>query len=216
MREKSNSVDNYILELYGPIEERFEKIEKDLKKENLFGINIGPAEGIILSFLMRTHNVQTVLEIGTQYGYSTLWLLQYLPQNGKLVSIEKNPIHYQKAKDHIRDDRCTFFCDDAKNVLKNQLANESFDLVFIDANKKSYPQYLEYAKEHVPVGGLIVGDNTFLMNSVFAENGDHRIDPSLVQAMRRFNQELFSDNRFASCIIPTKEGLTIGYKLREH
>lgn len=213
MRDKSSRIDEYLLQLHGPLDANWTRVEEALEKDDLLGINIGLTEGLFLSFLVKALKIKTVLEIGTQYGYSTLWFLKHLAQDGRIISIEKNEIHHKKAKEHVVDERCTLLLGDAQILLQTELNEHEFDLIFIDANKKAYPQYLAYAKEHVSKGGLIVGDNTFLMNSVFADSsGEQRIDPKLTKAMREFNKELFSDSRFVSCIVPTTEGMTIGLK----
>ena len=214
MRDKNNLIDEYLLQLHGPLEAPWKKVEEALINDDLLGINIGVTEGLILSFLVKALNVKSVLEIGTQYGYSTLWFLKNLPVDGQLISIEKNEIHYQKATEHIQDHRCTLLKGDAQTLLQTELKEHSFDLIFIDANKKAYPQYLKYAKEHVVEGGLIVGDNTFLMNTVFQSSDPRGVDPKLIDAMREFNRDLFSDRRFVSCIFPTSEGMSIGFKLK--
>jgi caffeoyl-CoA O-methyltransferase len=83
-----------------------------------------------------------------------------------------------------------------------------FDLVFIDADKVSYPAYREWAAKHLRVGGLILADNTFAWGGIETSKED---GPS---ALRAFNQAQAEDNRFRSSIIPTAEGLTAGVKLR--
>lgn len=214
MRDKHNVIDDYLLQLHGPLESQWTRVEEALKKDDLLGINIGVTEGLILSFFVKALNVKSVLEIGTQYGYSTLWFLKHLPPEGQLISIEKNEVHHQKATEHVQDPRCTLLKGDAQVLLETELKDHQFDLIFIDANKKAYPKYLKYAKEHVAEGGLIVGDNTFLMNSVFESSDVTTIDPKLVNAMREFNRDLFADTRFVSCILPTSEGMSIGFKKR--
>jgi predicted O-methyltransferase YrrM len=209
MRDNTNSVDNYLVELTGPLDAAMGRVEEQLRKDDLFGINIGVTEGVILSFLVKAFKVRSILEIGTQYGYSTLWLLKNLPSQGTLVSIEKDPKHFSQSQENIKDPRCTLIHGDAKAILLENLKSSKFDLIFIDANKKAYPEYLKYAKEHINEGGLIIGDNTFMLNSVFKETTGSKVDKSLTEAMRLFNREIFSDSRFTSCILPTTEGLTV-------
>lgn len=209
MRDKTNYVDNYLVELTGPVDPAMGRIEEQLKKDDLLGINIGVTEGVILSFLVKAFNVRSILEIGTQYGYSTLWLLKNLPSHGTLVSIEKDSKHFSQAQENIKDPRCTLMHGDAKTILIEELKTAKFDLIFIDANKKAYPEYLKYAKEHINEGGLIIGDNTFMLGSVFKETTASKVDKSLTEAMRLFNKEIFTDSRFTSCILPTGEGLTV-------
>lgn len=213
MRKDENPIDNYVLSLTGSLlPEAFTHIESELKKDDLFGINIGVTEGVLLAFLVKAFKVRSILEIGTQYGYSTQWFLKNLAQDGTLITLEKNPDHHAKAKTLVQDGRCTFHCGDAQVILKEQLQNKTFDLIFIDANKKAYPEYLRYAREHINTGGLIIGDNTFMTGSVFAD-AKTTVDPKLTEAMRTFNREIFADARFTSCIVPTAEGMTIAYKM---
>lgn len=211
MRDKINPIDTYLLELTGPLDASFQEVERQLKRDDLFGINIGVTEGVILAFFVAAFQVKSVLEIGTQYGYSTKWFLKNLPQDGTLITLEKNEGHFRQASENLNDPRCTIMCGDAKSILSGQLAQKKFDLIFIDANKKAYPDYLRYAKDHVTSGGLIIGDNTFMKNSVFSDAGETKVDPQLTEAMRLFNREMFSDSRFVSCIFPTTEGLTVAY-----
>lgn len=213
MRTEINPIDNYVISLQGPLPAIFTQIEDQLKADGLFGINIGITEGKFLSFLVKAFGVRSILEIGTQYGYSTQWFLKNLPQDGSLTTIEKDETHYEKAKANVQDSRCHLLCGDAQVILHEQLKDKTFDLIFIDANKKAYPEYLKYAREHVSAKGLIVGDNTFMKGSVFENAKSTGVDPKLTEAMRVFNREIFSDSRFTSCIVPTAEGMTIAYKL---
>lgn len=212
MRADTNPIDTYLLSINAPLPSVFGQIEERLKKDDLWGINIGATEGMFLAFLVKAFRVRSILEIGTQYGYSTQWFLKNLPADGELVTLEKDPAHHETAKTHVQDTRCTLLCGDAQVLLKEKLQDRSFDLIFIDANKKAYPEYLSYAREHINSGGLIVGDNTFMMGSVFP-GAQTTVDPKLTEAMRTFNHEIFADSRFTSCIVPTAEGMTIAYKI---
>lgn len=82
------------------------------------------------------------------------------------------------------------------------------DLVFIDADKESYPAYLAWAAHHLKVGGLVIGDNCF----AFGEIVDGR--SAGAEALREFNKELAQGGRFRSTLLPTGEGLTVGVKVR--
>lgn len=213
MRDKQRLIDEYIKELNGPPGPAFVEIERQLKQDGIYGINIGITEGTLLAFLVRAFKVKSILEVGTQYGYSTMWFLKNLPQDGKLVTLEKNQVHYEQARQNIKDPRCTLLCGDARILMAGTLEDQTFDLIFIDANKKAYPDYLSFAKDHVNPGGLIIGDNTFMKDSVFPGAIESKVDTALTKAMRTFNQEIFNDKRFESCIVPTGEGLTIGYRI---
>ena len=84
-----------------------------------------------------------------------------------------------------------------------------FDLCFIDADKVSYPAYLEWAAENLRVGGAVLADNAFGFGEVVKKGGDEGI-----RAIREFNEELASGGRFRATMIPTEEGLALGVKVR--
>jgi predicted O-methyltransferase YrrM len=210
MRSPKDLIADYIQSLKGDLSPELKKIGEQLVQDKKWGINIGSAEGHILQFLIRSFRVKTILEIGTQYGYSTQWMLEALPVEGSICTLEKDEAHHAMAKSLVRDSRVTFMAGDAVDILQS-LDGRKFDLIFIDANKKAYPVYLDWALKHVPSGGLIVGDNTFLFGQVYAEEPDPQKN-DLRKAMHQFNQRLLSDPQFFSCLLPTSEGLTIAIK----
>lgn len=210
MRSSNDLIANYIQSLKGELSPELKKIGEQLVQDKKWGINIGSGEGHILQFLIRSFKVKNILEIGTQYGYSTQWMLEALPPEGSICTLEKDEAHHAMAKSLVCDPRVTFMVGDAVEILQS-LDGRKFDLIFIDANKKAYPVYLDWALKHVPSGGLIVGDNTFLFGQVYAEEPDPQKN-DLRKAMHEFNQRLLSDPQFFSCLLPTSEGLTIAIK----
>lgn len=214
MRRSDGQTDDliarYIQSLKGELSPALKNIGEQLVKDKKWGINIGSTEGHILKFLIQSFRVKSILEIGTQYGYSTQWMLEALPAEGSICTLEKDEAHHAMAKSLVRDPRVTFMAGDAVEILQS-LGDKTFDLIFIDANKKAYPTYLDWSLEHVSSGGLIVGDNTFLFGQVYAQEPDPQKN-DLRKAMQEFNQRLLSDPRFYSCLLPTSEGLTIAIK----
>lgn len=211
MRSSNDLISNYIQSLQKPRSRALLAIEEQLRQDDKWGINIGAIEGQILQFLIQSHGVRSVLEIGTQYGYSTQWMLEALPAEGRLISLEKDPEHHRWASSFIKDSRAQFLLGDARDLLKS-LGAEKFDLIFIDANKKAYPEYLAWAEHHVASRGLIVGDNTFLFGEVFQNEAPEGSQRGLWQAMRLFNERLLQNPDFNACILPTAEGLTVAVK----
>ncbi len=207
----SVQITDYVQSLLPPKSATLLRMEEILKKDEKWGINIGAVEGHLLQFLIRSFQIENVLEIGTQYGYSTQWMLEALPAHGSMVTLEKDPEHFKVATSLIADARCRFELGDARELLQKK-QNDIFDLIFIDANKKAYPDYLAWAMEHVTSGGLIIGDNTFLFGQVFIGAQAEGSQRSLQSAMRQFNETLMKDPRFHACIIPTSEGLTVACK----
>jgi caffeoyl-CoA O-methyltransferase len=211
MRTSEDQIANYVQSLKGDLSPALQKIGDQLRKDKKWGINIGSVEGQILQFLIRSFNCKKILEVGTQYGYSTQWMLEALPSDGSILTLEKDEAHHATAKMLVQDSRVNFLLGDAVEMLQS-LGNETFDLIFIDANKKAYPVYLEWALNHVKSGGMIIGDNTFLFGQVYAEEPADPQKRELRLAMRQFNEGLMQDPRFESCLIPTSEGLTIAKK----
>lgn len=211
MRSTLTPLDHYMQTLLPnetPIEKR---ISEQLMQDQKHGINIGPIEAHLLQWFISVFNIKKVVEIGTQYGFSTYKMLQVLPSDGQVISIEKSPEHHKKAKALNSDPRVQFILGDATEILPSLVGE--FDLIFIDANKNGYLQYLDWAMEHVKKGGLIVGDNTFLFGQVFNSVPSPETPTKMWQTMREFNNKLFSSSLFKACIIPTQEGLTVGYKI---
>ncbi|KAH9260866.1 hypothetical protein BASA81_001333 [Batrachochytrium salamandrivorans] len=129
-----------------------------------FEIQIGPEEGRLLQLLIRLGGYRTIVEIGTHAGYSTMFMAQALPQTARIYTLEKDPKRIQMARETFAS--CPHECEvtlmegDALESLKTCPPN--VDMVFIDADKLNYSKYLDWCEIHVRVGGLIVGDNTFL------------------------------------------------------
>ncbi len=214
MRRSDGQADDliakYIQNLKGELSPSLKKIGEQLVKDGKWGINIGATEGHILQFLIRSFKIKNILEIGTQYGYSTQWMLEVLPTDGTICTLEKDESHHAMAKSFIDDTRVKFMVGDAVELLKS-LNDQKFDLIFIDANKKAYPEYLDWALDHVATGGMIIGDNTFLFGQVYAQEPDPKKE-DMRKAMHSFNERLLRNPQFESCLLPTSEGLTIAIK----
>ncbi|MCB0407641.1 MAG: O-methyltransferase, partial [Bdellovibrionales bacterium] len=154
-----------------------------------------------------------VVEVGTLFGYSTLWMARGLGEEGHIITLEKDPERHEAAKNHFKaipeEKKVSFLCGDAENLLKEISSQGPFDFVFIDANKGAYLKYLDWAEENVQPGGFIVGDNTFLFGGVYSDQKNKRWGKAQVQAMKDFNHRLSDTTKYQSCLIPTLEGMTV-------
>ncbi len=170
-------------------------------------IMVGPAEGKLLTLLMRMCGACRVVEIGTLAGYSAIQLARGLAVGGHVETIEWDPRHAQIARENIEaaglDGSITVHQGKAMDVLPTLEAKGPFCAVFIDADKGSYDLYGRWAAAHVRPGGLLLGDNAFFFRRLLEESDEAR-------AMRRFHQE--AREAFDTVCIPTPDGLLLGIK----
>ena len=168
----------------------------------------GPIQGSILK--MFTHMIQPrrVLEIGTYTGYSSICIARGLSENGKLDTIEVNDelehfilsfFHKAKVADKIH-----LHLGDAQSIIPN--INERFDLVFIDGDKREYPQYLTLSKKHLRTGGFIIADNV-LWNGKVVEKEDQQDNHT--KGIHTFNKMVREESQLEKVIFPLRDGLMV-------
>jgi predicted O-methyltransferase YrrM len=181
-------------------------------------IHIGPEEGRLLQVLIRLGGFKKIVEIGTHAGYSTMWMAMALSSDGHIFTIERDKNRIRMARetflhfDHYAS-QITLVEGPALEMLTTLENQGPFDMVFIDADKLNYLNYLNWAEKNVRVGGLIIGDNTFLSGAVYGEPTTQRISPAALEAVHNFNQQLGDQTRYTSVMLPTNEGWTMGVKL---
>ena len=170
----------------------------------------GHVQGRVLSLLSQMIQPQNILELGTFTGYSALCLAEGLAEGGRLITIE----HNDEMEDSIRrnlalsplGDKIELVIGDAKEWLVQQEKGAGFDLVFIDADKKEYSDYLDLVLPLMRDGGWILADNTLWDGHIVEEAYDK--DRQTV-ALRAFNDKVANDERLAKVILPLRDGLTI-------
>lgn len=199
------AVDGYIADLLARQDPALEAALDASAAAGLPAIQISPTQGKLLQLLARIQGARTVLEIGTLGGYSTIWLARGLPTGGRLITLEIDPKHADVARSNIARAGLTGIVDvrvgPALDTLR-QLVSERrgpFDVVFIDADKVSYPDYLEWSLRLSRRGTVIVADNVVRHGAII--EGDSA-DPN-VRAMRRFNELLASHPRLSATEIQT-------------
>ncbi len=170
-------------------------------------IQVGRGEGRLLGVLLRLAGARKVVEIGTLAGYSAVHIARALPPDGHLWTIEYDPRHASVARDNIAlaglASQVTVCVGAGVDVLPTLETHGPFDAVFLDADKGSYDRYGQWADEHLRVGGLLLGDNSFFFGNLLADTPD-------AGAMRRFHQR--ARERFDTVNVPTPDGLLVGVK----
>lgn len=216
---RETSAEKYIAKLFVDEKPAAVRIRERLAADGKLGINVGAAEAGLLQFLARMVNAKVVVEIGLLYGYSTYFLADALPADGVVHSFEKSEENYAAARELLSGSdvgsKIQLHLGDALAKL-GELSDIKADLIFIDADKNNYDNYLTWAFEHVRVGGLIIGDNTFLWGAVYGEpiSDGPKASVAAVEAMTKFNSRLAQHPDFNSIIIPTREGMTVAQRLR--
>lgn len=215
----------------------YEYIEKIIPKESdlmfearkaseslgLDSISISATEAQLIKFQLRQIQAQCVIEIGTLTGLSALHILQILPKDGFLLTLEKSEQHANLAQEALQDPiqlgRCQIQVGDAREILKSlemaikeKTFTKKIDAVFIDGNKSAYLDYFLWAIENVRSGGLIFVDNIFLAGAVWGDQTKQKFNQKQIQSVHQVNLTAFSDDRLFSMIVPTEEGLLIAQK----
>ena len=203
--EQWTAVDQYITDALVPVDPVLEAALQASADAGLPAINVSPAQGKFLHLLTRIHGARLVLEIGTLGGYSTLWLARALQPGGRVVTLELDPKHVAVARKNFAQAGLadTIELREGKAIDSlAQLAAENdgpFDLIFIDADKVSIPEYFTWALKLSRRGTVIVVDNVVRKGAVVdAAN----TDPS-VQGVRRLNAILASEKRVSATTLQT-------------
>jgi caffeoyl-CoA O-methyltransferase len=198
-------VDQYISDLFNDQDSTLEATEQSITEFNIPSISISRNQGKFLMLLAKLCQAKKILEMGTLAGYSTIWLARALPLNGRLVSLEYEPLHAEVAQkniaraglDHIVEIRVG----KAIELLPQLVAEESgpFDMIFIDADKPPYKEYFDWALKLSHSGTLIVADNVIREGKVLeAESADE-----MVTGVKRFNEALAANTAVTATIIQT-------------
>jgi predicted O-methyltransferase YrrM len=174
-------------------------------------IAITPNQGKLLELLARLHNAQSILELGTLGGYSTIWFARALPQDGRLITLERDPGYAELASANIANagfaDVVQVRVGPALQTLP-ELYDEGagpFDLIFIDADKQNYPGYLEWSLKLSRVGTLIIGDNVVRAGAILDPKAEHPSfeDGGVAAGVRRFYELLAAEPRVSATAIQT-------------
>lgn len=172
----------------------------------------GHVLGRLLAFVSKLLKPKRILEIGTFTGYSALCLCEGLPADGVLHTIEKNDEVIPIAQKYFRRspfaERILLYAGDARNVVP--ALNETFQMVFLDGDKKEYPEYFALVSEKLASGGVLLCDNILWNGKVLQEpaSGDYA-----TRGIQELTRMIRSDNRYDNFILPVRDGLLIAIKI---
>ncbi len=202
---------------YAPEDDVLRDVRARSDAAGLPPIAVGAMDGLHLEVIARAAGARRAVEIGTLGGYSGICLLRGMGEGGFLHTLEAEPGHAEVARvsferagvaGHVR-----IHLGRAQDTLRALAGEGPFDLVFVDADKRGYPDYLAWAEEHLRVGGVLLADNTFAFGHVH-EPRPAGPDAAAVEPLRRFSERLATGGRFRATLLPTAEGLSFGVKVR--
>lgn len=200
-QQRFDHVDAYLDALFVGKDPVLDTTLRSLADAGMPSISVSPTQGRFLTVLARACRAKRVLELGTLAGYSTICLARGLPPDGRLVSLEYDARFAEVARANIERAGLAGVVEirvgraiDALPALANE---PPFDLVFIDADKVSYPEYLDWAVRLSRPGSLIVADNVVREGEVLdPDSTDENVPP-----IRRFNELLAADERLEATVL---------------
>jgi len=209
----SEALDDYIVSHSQDEPKLLKKLTRETHQKILQPIMLsGPYQGRVLSMISKLIYPKTILEIGTFTGYATLCLAEGLTENGRIHTIDIN-------EELIDFQRKYFDTSEYGNQIHQHLGNaleiipqleETFDLVFIDADKPNYSNYFNLVIEKVNSGGIIISDNVLWHGKVVKPINDDDIS---AKAIVNYNKLLKEDSRIETVVLPIRDGLTISRKV---
>lgn len=204
-----DNLDDYILSHISAEPEHLRRLYRRTHLRHLYPrMCSGHLQGRMLSMLASMVSPSRVLELGAYTGYSALCLAEGLAEDGQLHTIEVD----DEMEDELLDlfatspvgDRITLHIGDAEKIIAT--IDEIWDLVYIDANKRRYVEYLDLVLPRLRRGGFIIADNTLWDGKVTDTKANH--DAQTV-ALDRFNTYVASHPELETVIIPLRDGLTL-------
>jgi len=209
--------DNYISSLFAK-ENSTQQLSRQFAEElGLARISVSPAEAQVMKTLIKAHGGRLFIEIGTLTGLSAQYIVEALPADGELWTLEKDPRHASKAREvfaqmKLGSKKIHLVEGDAREQLLQLAELGPFDGLFIDGNKAAYYDYLLWAEKNLRRGGLILADNIFLSGAVWGAETAQRFSPKQIDIMRQFNTRLADASLYDSAILTTAEGLFMAVK----
>ncbi|MFE9423785.1 O-methyltransferase [Kitasatospora sp. NPDC006697] len=199
------AVDDYLAEALVGEDEALTAALVQSEKAGLPAIAVSPTQGKLLQLLALTVGARRILEIGSLGGYSAIWMGRALPADGRLISLELSPAHAAVARANLHEAGLERVAEVRTGRASDSLAElvddgaEPFDLVFIDADKPSIPEYLEWSVKLTRPGSLIVVDNVVRGGKIADAESD---DPSVV-GIRRMHRAVAADPRLEATAVQT-------------
>lgn len=208
-------LDQYILEHISPEDDFLRELDRETHLKVLRSRMLsGHLQGQILSMISYMIRPKSILELGTFTGYSALCMAKGLAEGGRLHTIEIDDELESVARKYFEKsgmgDRIVQHIGDAREIIPT--IEGTFDLVFVDADKREYPDYYRLVFDRIPVGGFLLADN-ILWNGKVVE--PEAADEEQTRGILEFNDLVQNDPRVRNVILPVRDGIMILQKIAE-
>jgi len=203
MQQTWSAVDNYMISSLIPQDAVLQQVLENNKRAGLPEHDVAANQGQLLALFVQMTQAKRILEIGTLGAYSTIWMARALPSDGKIITLEADPVHAEIARQNIHlaglQGKIELIEGPGLQSLKDFGDIPPFDLIFIDADKPNNPGYLEWALRYSRPGTVIIGDNVVRDGEVI--NGQS--DDDRVQGVRRFIEMIGENPRLTATALQT-------------
>lgn len=212
--QTQQDIESAIASMFAVEDEGLQAALANARQAGLPPIQISPVQGKLLQVLATLCNARKILEIGALAGYSGIWLARALPPGGRLITLEASPEHAAVVRQSFAQagvsERTEVRVGKALDLLPQLVDEAPFDLVFIDADKPPYPQYLDWALRLTRPGSVIVADNCIRDGKRLREDstGDEAEN-----GVFTFNKRIASDPRLVSLALAMDDGYTDGFAI---
>jgi caffeoyl-CoA O-methyltransferase len=205
-----DALEQYLSEHYWSEDDLLREVRSDLEQRGP-AIQVSAEAGRLLALLVRAAGATRVLEIGTLFGYSGIWMARELGPGGHMDTIEIEEMHAEAAEHWFERaglaDRVTVHRGAALDVLATLPG--PYDVAFIDADKRTYPEYVRLSLERLRPGGIVIADNAIRGGRIVARGGE-----ADMEGTRAMHDLLGGDPDLLATTVPVGDGLAIAVKGR--
>ncbi|MEZ4766908.1 MAG: O-methyltransferase [Caldilineales bacterium] len=207
-------IEKRVREQFCPEDAVLSRIQQAIYRDDKPAMNIGPEQGKGLQLLMAAIGASRVLEVGTFYGYSAVWIARALPAGGRLICLEVSAEHADKAGGFLAEAGLSHLVDicvgPGRELLPTLDGEAPFDLIFLDADRENYAHYLDWVERLLRPGGILAVDNAYMRGRL----ADPAPQPGDAYAasyagMTALLDRLASSPQWVSTVLPFEDGLAV-------
>lgn len=207
---------DYMNELFPAEDDFLRSLKRDAEAAGLPAIQISPEQGAFMGVFLKAIGARRVIEVGTLGGYSAIIMAHALPEDGRVISLEIDPMHAEFARNAVREagleEKITIKVGTGIDLLERELAGSGpYDFAFIDADKPSYCRYVDLILPMMRPGGVIAGDNAL----AWGEACNPETEDENARGIQAFNRHMSEHPDIDAAIVPIGDGLCLGV-VRNH